>query len=213
MAGIKIRDLYYKVTSRPEILPGAMRSALMDAGIFVCSQTNLLKGEVFATLTPGKSRLTIPMPPDQDLNRVDKVFYRDPTDSTGQWSEVKELAPIYLESQRLHVESHEQAAPAFWGLRGGTLFLQAPSDGTYPLRISYSWSPTRESLPEVFNLPREAEDALVAYARKVLLKDIDPKASQEAKKEFDGHLSDLRAMGETGESGTRSIFDFLPSEG
>ena len=65
MAGIKIRDLYYKVTSRPEILPGAMRSALMDAGIFVCSQTNLLKGEVFATLTPGKSRLTIPRPPDQ----------------------------------------------------------------------------------------------------------------------------------------------------
>lgn len=213
MAGIRIRDLYYKVTSRPEVLPGAMRSALMDAGIFICSQTNLLKGEVFTTLMVGRSHILVPLPPDQDMNRVDQVFYRDPTDSTGQWTQLKELAPVYLESQRLHVESHDQAAPEYWGLRGSTLYLQAPSNGTYPLRISYSWSPTRASMPEVFDLPTEAEDAFVAYARKVLLQDIDPRASEKAAKDFDDQLADLRASGESGESGTRSIFDFLPSEG
>lgn len=213
MAGINIRDLFFKVTTRPEILPGAMRSALMDAGITICRLSNLYKGEVFATLTPGVSRLVIPLPPDQELNRVDQVFYRDPTDSRGLWLRLEELAPVFLENQSQHTESQPQATPEAWGLRGSTLTFQSPSDGTYPLRITYCWAPTRASQPEVFNLPNEAETAFVAYARSILLQDLDPKAAAQSAREFRAELCDLRGMGESGESGIRSIFDFLPSEG
>lgn len=213
MAGIHIRDLYFRVTSRPEILPGALRSALMDAGIAVCRQSVLLKNTVFATLSQGASRLAIPLPPDQDLIRVDEVFYRDPANTQGSWQALGELAPAYLERQSLHTESHLQARPQAWGLRGSTLFLQAPADGVYPLRIKYSWAPLRSTQPEAFDLPGEAEEAIIAFARWILLQDRDPKLALISKKDFEDALSDLRAMGESGESGTRSMFDFLPSEG
>lgn len=213
MAGINIRELYFRVTSRPEILPGALRSALMDAGIVVCRESNLLKQTVFATLKPGASKLTIPAPPNHEITRVDQVFYRDPTSSTGEWMEVKEIAPVYLERQRLAADSMPQEAPSFWGLRGSTLFLQAPADATYPLRIVYCWAPTRASQPETFDLPGDAEDTIIAYARWILLQDLDPKAADKAKSAFDDGLSGLRGMGETGESGNRSVLDFLPFEG
>lgn len=213
MAGIHIRELYFRVTSRPEILPGALRSALMDAGIAVCRQSVLLKNTVFSTLNQGTSRLVVPLPPDQDMVRVDEVFYRDPTDSFGRWQAISELAPAYLERQTLHVESQTQVRPQAWGLRGSTLYLQAPSDGTYPLRIKYSWSPFRSSQPETFELPNDAEEAMIAFARWILLQDRDPKLALISKQEFDRQISDLRAAGESGESGVRSMFDFLPSEG
>src|SRR5574340_345877 len=107
MAGIYIRELFPQVTSRPEVLPGDLRTALMEAGIAVCRQSNLLKQEVFATLPQGATRLTIPTPPDQDIIRVDQVFYRDPARATQGWAQVPEIAPVYLERQRLHVASNE----------------------------------------------------------------------------------------------------------
>ena len=210
---IHIRELYFRVTSRPEILPGALRSALMDAGIAVCRQSNLLKNTVFATLPAGASSLVVPTPPNHSINRVDTVFYRDPTNPLADWALVDEIAPVFLERQRFHVESQEPGAPDAWGLRGSTLGFQAPSDAIYPLRITYSWAPTRDSQPEYFDLPPEAEESLIAYARYILLQDSDPRAAQAAKHEFDSGMADLRGMGESGESGARSIFDFLPSEG
>lgn len=213
MAGITIRELYPQVTSRPEILPGDMRTALMEAGIVVCRQSNLLKQEVFATLPAGASRLSIPMPPDQDMIRVDQVFLRDPANPDHGWTLVQEIAPVYRERQRLHVESQAQGPPTDWGLRGSILSFQAPSDASYPLRIKYSWAPTRASRPEVFDLPAEAEDTMLAYARWILFKDLDPKLAYAAKKDFEDGLADLRGMGESGESGARSIYDFLPYQG
>jgi hypothetical protein len=213
MTGINIRELYSRVTSRPEILPGAMRLALMDAGIAVCRQSNLLKHTVYATLNLGTSSLAIPLPPDHELVRVDQVLFRDPADPLSQWVSLGEIASVYLERQSVHVESHPQDRPDAWGLRGTTLFFQAPADGTYPLRITYTWAPTRASQPEIFELPGEAEEAIIAYARWILLQDIDPKLAMSARRAFNDSLPDLRAMGESGESGTRSIFDFLPFEG
>ena len=211
---INIRELYFRVTSRPEILPGAMRSALMDAGIAVCRESNLLKQTVFATLNVGASWIGIPTPPNHEVVRVDQVFYRDPTDTYAKWQVLSEIAPVYLERQRLNVESHDQAVPSSWGLRGSTLYLQAPANGTYPMRITYAWTPTRASRPEVFDLPSIAEEAIIAYARWILLQDIDPKAADDAKRKYDREeLPNLVGLGETGESGTRSLFDFLPSEG
>lgn len=213
MAGINIRELHFRVTSRPDILPGDLRSALMEGGIAVCQQSNLLKNTVFTTLPLGGSKLLVPLPPNHDMNRVDEVYYRDPTDSTGDWMELGEMAPVFLENQRVHSESQNQGSPRFWGARGDYLFLQAPADGPYPLRIKYSYAPTRASQPEIFDLPAEAAEAIVAYARWILLQDKDPKLSDKAKKAFNDSLPDLRAMGETGESGTRHILDFLPFEG
>lgn len=185
----------------------------MEAGIAVCRQSNLLKQEVFATLPQGASRIPIPTPPDHDINRVDQVFLRDPAHPDQEWTHVNEIAPVYQERTLVHVESHAATHPTLWGLRGSTLTFSAPSDGTYPLRIIYSWAPTRASRPEVFDLPSEAEGTMVSYARWILLRDLDPKASAEAKRDFDAGLADLRGMGESGESGDRSIFDFLPYEG
>lgn len=210
MAGIYIRELFPQVTSRPEILPGDMRTALMEAGIVVCRQSNLLKQEVFATLPQGATRLTIPAPADQDIVRVDQVFYRDPSRPTQGWSEVREIAPVYLERMRLHVDSHTPTVPNEWGLRGSTLFFNAPTDSTYPLRISYTWAPTRASRPEVFDLPFEAEPVILAYAKWILLQDLDPRAAEAARMAFLSGMADLRGKGDTGESGDRSIYDFLP---
>ncbi len=210
---IHIRELYFRTTTRPEILPGALRPALMDAGIAVCRQSNLLKETVYATLPAGATKILVPTAADQDVNRVDEVFYRDPADPNNEWRQVGEVAPALLERQRVHAESMNPGAPQYWGLRGSTLYLQAPADAQYPLRIKFSWSPTRSSQPEAFDLPAEAEDAICFYARWLLLQDIDPKAADAALKKFDSELADLRAMGETGESGTRHILDFLPSEG
>ena len=103
--------------------------------------------------------------------------------------------------------------PSEWGLRGSNLLFSAPADATYPLRITFTWAPTRASRPEVFDLPSEAEGAMLAYARWILLQDLDPEASETAKRSFDSGIADLRGMGESGESGDRSIFDFLPYEG
>ena len=213
MAGIYIRELFPQVTSRPEILPGDMRTALMEAGIVVCRESNLLKQEVFATLPQGATRLTIPTPPDQDINRVDQVFYRDPANPAQGWSQVSEIAPVYLERMRLHVSSQAPSIPSDWGLRGSNLLFSAPADATYPLRITFTWAPTRASRPEVFHLPPEAEGVMLAYARWMLLKDLDPKSAYASKAEFDHGMADLRGMGDSGESGDRSIFDFLPYEG
>ena len=210
---IHIRELYFRVTSRPEILPGALRSALMDAGIAACRQSNLLKQTVYASLLANASSLQIPTPSNHAIVRVDTVFYRDPTNSLADWTMLDEVAPVFLERQRFHVESQDAEAPYVWGLRGNTLGFQAPSDAIYPLRITYTWAPTRDSQPESFDLPPEAEETLIAYARYILLQDVDPRAAQEAKREFESGLADLRGMGESGESGVRSIYDFLPSEG
>jgi hypothetical protein len=141
------------------------------------------------------------------------VFYRDPTDSRGLWLRLSELAPVFLENQSQHVESQQAGEPSAWGLRGSTLFLEYPSDGTYPLRITYSWAPTRASHPESFAFPNEAETAFIAYARSILLQDLDPRAAAASASQFRAELCDLRGMGESGESGVRSIYDFLPSEG
>lgn len=213
MAGIHIRELYFRVTSRPEILPADLRAALMEAGIAVCRESNLLKQTAFATLPAGASRLVVPTPAHHDLNRVDQVFFRDPLHPGQDWVELHEIAPVYRERQHLHVESQEPAPPSDWGLRGSILRFQAPADAAYPLRIEYSWSPTRASQPETFDLPSDAEEAMIAYARWILLQDRDPKAADTAKNDFDSRVAGLRAAGETGESGVRSIFDFLPYEG
>ncbi len=209
MAGINIRELYFRVTSRPEILPASIRSALMDAGIQVCRETNLLRGTAFATLPSGGHQIDIPLPPDQSLVRVNQVRVRH----DGAWVDLDELAPVYLEHQRVHTSNAPEGVPSRWGLRGGTLFFQSPADKAYPLRIDHTWAPTRASQPEFFDLPDDAEEAMVAYARWILLQDRDPRAAAEARRDYDAALPGLRAMGETGESGTRSIFDFLPFEG
>ena len=209
MAGINIRELYFRVTSRPDIVPASVRSALMDAGIQVCRETNLLRGSTLATLPAGKDQISIPLPSDQSLVRVNQVRMR----TGGVWWNLGEIAPVYLEHQRVLPANGTEREPLRWGLRGGTLFFQAPADKAYPLRIDYTWAPTRASQPEFFDLPDDAEEAMVAYARWILLQDRDPRAAAEARRNYDAALPGLRAMGETGESGTRSIFDFLPFEG
>lgn len=207
---IHIRELYFRVTSRSEFLPGDLRSALIEAGIAVCRQSNLLKEEVFATLPAGATRLLIPTPPDQDLVRVDQVFFRDPLHPDQEWTEVREIAPVYRERQRIHIESQDPGQPQDWSLRGTFLTFQGPSDAAYPLRIKFTWAPTRASQPETFDLPPEAEEAMVSYARYILFQDVDPKTSELAKRSFVNGLGDLRGQGDSGESGNRSIYDFLP---
>lgn len=212
MAGIILRELYPRVTSRSDILPGAIRAALVDAAIQVCRDANLLRETVFATLVAGQSTLKVPVPPGRELNRVNQVFRRDPSNSSD-WVKVDELAPVYLEEQGIHPESRVPQAPLVWGLRGDVLAFPDPADQVYPIRIQYSWAPLRSSQPETFGISTGAENAIIAYARYILLQDRDPRASLVANGVYLDELRGLRASSETGDSGNRSIFDFLPFEG
>jgi len=212
MAGIILRELYPRVTSRSDILPGAIRAALIDAAIQVCRDANLLRETVFETLAAGSSKLQVPTPPGREVTRVNQVFLRDPTWNSSDWVKLSDIAPVYMEEQSLHAESHVAQQPSAWGLRGDILFFPDPADQAYPLRIQYSWAPLRSTQPEIFDISSGAEEAIIAYARFILLQDRDPRMALASRRDYDFALPGLRAASESGDSGSRSIFDFLPFE-
>ena len=67
-----------------------------------------------------------------------------------------------------------------------------------------------------FPFPPQAEEAIVAYAEYLVMrlpgKGKDLVQSERALNRYRGTLAELQSAADTGESGSRAIFDFLPAE-
>ena len=214
---IVLRDLQNQVGGlRSDILPAQVLAALEEASIKLARDTNLLTGTTLATLPTGKASLLIPVPPTRKVCRVELVEFQDPS-IDGQWRRVGESARIYQDGKTLAPDTAPLGrSPAAWALQSSTLTFPDPADQVYPVRIKYAWAPVRFSNPASLPFPDDAEDALAAYAGYLILrisgKEKDVNMAFASMKQYNLALPNLRAMADTGESGNRSVFDFLPKE-
>jgi len=213
---INLRDLLNQVVGlRTDISAGQGMAALEESAIKLARDTNLLKGTTLATLASGASSLAIPIPPGRDLCRVDLVEFRNPS-LDAQWRRVAESAKVFLDGKTLAPDTALTGrSPAGWALRSSVLSFPDPADADYPLRITYAWAPARFA-PQQLPFPPDAEDALTTYAAYLVYrlagKERNLDASFLSLKQYRLCLPDLRAMADTGESGARSVFEFLPQE-
>jgi hypothetical protein len=219
---IHLRELYPQVIgSRSDLPVGQARWALVEASIRLAKDTFLLKEKTFTTLIQGSPRCEIPIPPGRTLLRVEKVEYRDPTDPNAEWVRVDKTARVFFDGLRNAIDSSSyDSAPTEWSQSNEEdkyVYFRYPSDGDYPLRISYAWAPARYPEPIDLPFPEEAEDALISYAESRIFrlfgKGMNIQASELCLTAYKNKIPGLKSMADTGPSGgSRSIFDFLPME-
>ncbi len=202
---------------------------LSEATIKFACDSNLLKGTLsgpLVKLSTGTVSLNLTLPDGRNLTRVERVEIQDPDDTDHQWVSVDESASVYVEGGRIAPDSKTiQCRPDAWALRLSTLYFPDPSNKDYPLRITYAWSPKRgtEFLDLDLPFPNEAEVPILIYAEYLSLRinsaGQDFRAmrqnlelSERALSRYKASLSEFRAVADTGASGCRSIFDFLPME-
>ncbi len=219
---INLRDLYPRLGQlRSDIDSARFGWALEEATIKLASDSNLLRNVLTGiTLPLGAVSAALTLPADRTLGRVEKVEYQDPDDTDHQWVQLDETAAVYMDAGKIAAETKTvNAVPSIWALRASTLYFQNPSDKAYPLRVTYAWVPKRNvtDLTVPLDLPSEAEDAILSIAEYLIWRETGPgqniQLSELAKKNYNQeHLPECRAIADTGPSGCRSIFDFLPAE-
>ena len=226
---IVLRQLYPVIgILRSDVLPAQIGWALSEAAIKLAGDTNVLRDKLTGTETTWpmlytgdvSCDLTIYVPADREFVRIERVEIRDPHDiENPEWVTIDESALVYVEGGRIAPDAKsEQDRPSAWALRSCVVYVPDPSDSIYQLRITYSWTPKRglEFLDDALPFPSQAEDPILAYAEYLILRRYGAEQnlhrSDLALERYKASQSECRAIADTGESGCRSLFDFLPPE-
>jgi hypothetical protein len=210
---IRLSELFDQVRSiRTDLLPEHFSKALAEAAIKLSRDTDLLRDLVYFTFQAGEYSASLGLSNGRQVETVFKVERYD--DDLGRWVKLNGLC-VYRPAGE-DIEDFDTAVPTDWGALNGTVQISAPADATTAMRAKVSWSPGRSPVPEELDFPPRAEEALIAWARHIVLETAGPgqnlQASLMEKSIYRAKVSGLCAISQDGEGANRSLNDFLPFE-